>query len=150
MTVTIWGIFVWRINFSYKRVNFNFAGNRFERARFTIDEYLSDITSYRRLTRGWGLIIWKVSNTLFTLQCKRAEKYKQLMSSLWNECKGICIELRVCADCSCGQEQAWKNTSSNFDHILEQWCFEVTNVRYSVEVFEEFRHVNTRRYLLIR
>ncbi|XP_065220774.1 atos homolog protein A-like [Planococcus citri] len=61
--------------------------------------------------------------------CQRAEKYRQLMSTLWNEYKGICIELRICANCECGEEQVWKNTSSNFDHILEQWCFELTNVR---------------------
>ncbi|KAL6956291.1 hypothetical protein U1Q18_051300, partial [Sarracenia purpurea var. burkii] len=60
--------------------------------------------------------------------CQRAEKYRQLMNTLWNEYKGICIELRICAGCKCGEKQVWENTSSNFDHILEQWCFELTNV----------------------
>lgn len=52
------------------------------------------------------------------------------MEAIWNESKTFCIELRICADCSCGEEQVWKNSISRYDYVLEQWIFEVTNFRY--------------------
>lgn len=62
----------------------------------------------------------------------RAEKFRKHMQLLWQNNIPMCIEVFMCADCTCGNQKALSADVGNvrpMDCLLEQWVITVAKKR---------------------